>query len=105
MNRNFKKVLEGLLIFAATLIAGFLITAISFNLFDELTRNQLRILFTIDIAALSAIGGIVFFAANSKKQKLRKKKEFEKRHQQRTNKRDNEMAGINIIPAKNQFAA
>lgn len=105
MNKNFKKIFEGILIFTATLTAGFLITVFSFNLFDELTRNQLRILFAADISALFAISSAVCFSVNSKKQRLKRKNEFEKRHNERIKKRNAEMTEINIITAKNQFAA
>ena len=45
MKKTGKKLIQSLVIWVVTLAAGFLITYVSFNLFDNLTANQLKLLF------------------------------------------------------------
>ncbi len=105
MNNKTNKIVKGLIIFGATLLAGFGITALSFNLFDVLTQNQMRLLFAIDVLLIIAIGAAVWFIFESNKIKKEKQRQFEKRHTQRVEKRNSEMRDINIIIAKNKYAA
>lgn len=72
MNINLRKILNALFIFTVTAAAGFLITAVSFNLFDRLTVNEMRILFTLDILLLLVCGG--YFLYHSDKKRVRKER-------------------------------
>ncbi len=97
MNRKVKKIIKGIAIFIVTLTIGFMVTGISFNLFDELTRNQMRLLFASDIMILLAIGGIAWHMASSAKQKAKRARELKRRHDKRVEKMQQEISGLNII--------
>lgn len=72
MKNSKKKIISSIIIFAVTILAGFGITAISFNLFDNLSQNQMRILFAADIVILLFIGTVAWFLCESQKN-VRKK--------------------------------
>ena len=61
MNKTVKKLISSVAISAVTLSVGFIVTMVSFNLFDALTTNQMRILFTVDFVCLIAVGGIFLY--------------------------------------------
>lgn len=105
MNKNTKQIIQGAIIFIATLLIGFGITAISFNLFDTLTQNQMRILFTADVMLLIAIGTVAKLIFDGKKAKKKREKKLNDRHNKRIEQRQLEINGIDIIIAKNNFAA
>lgn len=105
MNFKSNKIIKGLCIFSVTLLSGFGITALSFNLFDVLTQNQMRLLFAVDVLLIMAIGTIVWFIFESGKVKKKKQKEFEERHNERVNAKNAQMKDIEIIIAKNKYAA
>lgn len=105
MNKNKKQIVTASIIFITTLLSGFAITALSFNLFDVLTQNQMRVLFTADVLILFAIGSAAWFCFEAKKSKAKKKKELELRHNKRIEQRYTEMREIDAILAKNKFAA
>lgn len=102
MKKSTKKIILSIAISIITLIVGVVITAISFNIFDELTRNQLRLLFTFDVLILLAIGTISWFVYENKQMKNKKRKELERRHNVRVEKQTEEI--LNLINCKN-FAA
>lgn len=102
MKNSTKKFLSGLAITVVTMATGFVITAISFNLFETLTTNQLRLVFAVDVIILLAIGTISWFIYENKKLKDKRKKEIELRHNKRIkeiNKQNKEI--INIINRTN----
>lgn len=102
MKNSTKKFLSGLTITIVTMATGFVITAISFNLFDVLTRNQMRLVFAIDVIILLVIGTISWFIYEKKQLKEKRKKEIELRHNRRVreiNKQNQEI--INIISRTN----
>lgn len=105
MKKSVKKLFSALLITTVTLIAGFGITMLSFNLFDSLTANEMKILFTADVLLLSAAAAGVWFFSESKKCKTRRKKEFEKRRRERIEKREKNLDEINSIINFSNFAA
>lgn len=105
MNSKSNKIIKGILIFSVTLLSGFGITALSFNLFDALTQNQMRLLFAVDILLIIAVGIIVWFIYESGKLKKKKQKEFEQRHNERVKAKSAQMKDIEIIIAKNKYAA
>lgn len=72
MNKRTKKFITGIMIFTSTLTAGFLITMLSFNLFDALTPTQMKILFTADVICLVVTGAAVYLADERKKKKGKK---------------------------------
>lgn len=102
MKNSAKKFLSGLAITAITMATGFIITAISFNLFETLTQNQMRLVFAIDVIILLVIGTISWFIYENKQLKEKRKKETELRHIKRVreiNKQNQEI--INIISRTN----
>lgn len=105
MKKTFKKFITALTIFTVTLIAGFAITGISFNLFESLTSNQMKIIFSVDILSLAIIAISVWYFFESRKIKEQRKKELEKRHQKRIIQRENELSEINKIINFSNFAA
>ena len=80
MNKKAKEIIKGIIIFTVTLTIGFMVTAVSFNLFNELTRSQMRLLFATDIIVLLAIGSGAWFTEHSIKLKKKRERELEKRH-------------------------
>lgn len=105
MNKGIKNFIKATLIFTVTLAVGFGITAISFNLFESLSRNQMRLLFAFDVITLLAIGSIVWLYFENKAVKKKKEQELKERHNRRIEAREREMRDIEIITAKNKFAA
>lgn len=105
MNKKTKQLIEGAIIFISTLVVGFAVTVLSFRLFDSLTQNQLRILFAVDFAALIAAGGGTMLYFESKKNKEKRKKEFEKRHNKRIEEKQSQLKNIEAIIANSTFAA
>ena len=105
MKKTVKKIITGILITTITLAAGFGITMLSFNLFDNLTDNQMKILFAIDVFSLcvSALGVMYFF--ESKKYKEQKRKAFEKRRLERIEERDAQLRELSEIINCSNFAA
>ncbi len=105
MKKSVKKLVWSFLITTATLIAGFAITFISFRLFDQLTANQMKILFAADILVLAAAATGVWYFYESKKAKKRRRKAFEKRHNERVAERKREIEEINKIISRTNIAA
>ncbi len=105
MKKTVKQIISTLVISGVTLAAGFAITGISFNLFDDLTPNQMKVLFAVDVLSLAVIAVSVWYFFESKRIKARRKKELEKRHQQRIIQRENEMREINKLINFSNFAA
>lgn len=105
MKKSSKKLLTGAIIFTVTLLTGFGITAISFNLFDVMNRNEMRIIFAIDVILLFLIGTVAWFIYEGKKAKKARKNNFEKRHNERINKIEKQHTEmLSILNSKN-FAA
>lgn len=102
---NKKVILKSVIIFLTTLFVGFGITAFSFNLFHDLTQNQMRLLFALDVISLIAIGGGVMYFFESKKAKKRREQELQERHNKRVELRKAQYKDIDVIIAKNKFAA
>ena len=83
MKKSVQKLFKGLLITTVTLLCGFGICAIFFNLFGTLTANEMKIFVAFDVIILLTVGGI-FYCIDEKKAKNKiKEKEFEKRHNER----------------------
>ena len=105
MNRRKKQLIEGAIIFISTLAVGFIMTILSFELFDVLSQNQLRVLFAVDFTLLIASAGGVMIYFESVKNKKRRQKEFEKRHNKRIEEKQSQMKDIEAIIAGRNFAA
>ncbi len=97
MKNSVKKLFKGLLIVTVTLLSGFGITAISFNLFGTLTSNEMKLFFAIDVIVLFTVGTVFFLIDESNKKKKRRKEQFEKRHAQRVEKYFREYNGIDMV--------
>lgn len=80
MNRQTKKFLQSAAIFSATVIAGFIITIVSFRLFDRLTVNQMRLLFAGDIVLLLLSGALARFFSELRGARRRQANMKEKKH-------------------------
>ncbi len=74
MKKSLKQFVSGLIICMATLVFGFAITALSFNLFDTLTSGQMKALFALDVASLITAGGLAFFLSETKREKKEQQK-------------------------------
>ena len=86
MKKSVQKLFKGLLIATVTLLCGFGICAIFFNLFGTLTANEMKIFVALDVIILLTVGGI-FYCIDEKKAKNKiKEKEFEKRHNEELKK-------------------
>lgn len=105
MKKSIKQLLSGAIISAVTLAFGFALTMLSFNLFDSLTANQMKILFAADIICLALTGCIAFFLFESKRSKKRKEKLLQERHNRRIEKRNNEIKGLESILNKYDLVA
>lgn len=105
MNKTVKKLISSVAISAVTLSVGFIVTMVSFNLFDALTTNQMRILFTVDFVCLIAVGGIFLYISESKCAKRKRRQGFEKRQRERIEENEKEMAQINEIITNSGYAA
>lgn len=108
MKNSVKKLFKGLLITTVTLLSGFGITAISFNLFGTLTANEMKIFFALDVVILFVIGTGFFLINESNKKKKRKEQEFKKRHEQRVERYFREYNGIDMVKisaSSNEYAA
>lgn len=105
MKKSVKQIILGAIITVSTLVVGFGITMLSFHLFDTLTSNQMKILFTIDILSLAAAATGVWYFFDSKKSKAKREKEFMERHNKRIQQRQNEINDINKLINFSNFAA
>ena len=77
MKKTLKKLFKSILITTVTLLSGFGITSISFNLFGTLTANEMKLFLAIDVIILVFVGGVFYYI--DEKQSKRKKKEMELR--------------------------
>lgn len=105
MKKSTKKAITGAIIFAVTLFSGFGITAVSFNLFDVMSRNQMRLIFALDVILLLVIGAIAWFVYEHKSAKKIRKKKFEKRHNERLCKIESQKSEILSLLKSENFAA
>ena len=60
MKKSVQKLFKGLLITTVTLLCGFGICAIFFNLFGTLTANEMKIFVALDVIILLTVGGIFY---------------------------------------------
>lgn len=105
MNKSVKKIVESLVITTVTLVMGFIITSISFNLFDNLNNNQMKVLFAIDVICLIAVGSFFFVLSETKNAKKKRKQSFEKRHRERIEQKHKQFNEIECIINNSNFAA
>lgn len=108
MKNSVKKIIKSIAITAVTLLSGFGITAVSFNLFGSMTANEMKILFAIDVVILLLVGAAFYCAEERKAKRAKKQKEFEQRHRQRVEQAFRQYDGMDMakISAKgNNFAA
>lgn len=105
MKKQFKQIMSAFAIMAATLIAGFAITALSFNLFDSMSANQMKILFAVDILILSITAAGVWHFFESKKRRVKRQKAYQKRRDSRISRENKEMQEINRVINFSNFAA
>ena len=98
MKKSVQKLFKGLLITTVTLLCGFGICAIFFNLFGTLTANEMKIFVALDVIILLTVGGI-FYCIDEKN---------EKRHNERVEKAFREFDGLDMIKicaGSNDYAA
>lgn len=97
MKKKTNKIITGILISTITLLIGYAVTKLSFNIFGELSTNQMRAVFAADLFALTAVGTFAYFFYENKKLKEKRKREVEKRRLSRIEKSNKEMSEINRI--------
>ena len=61
MKKTLKKLFKSILITTVTLLSGFGITSISFNLFGTLTANEMKLFLAIDVIILVFVGGVFYY--------------------------------------------
>lgn len=105
MKKVLKQIIEGISICAVTLVVGGVISGVSFNLFDTLTRTQLRVLFAVDIISLLAIGACALLIYEAKQSKKEREARFRERHEKRVESEEKRMQGINEIISLSNYAA
>ncbi len=105
MKNTVKKLIQSVIISVVTLFAGCIITCVSFNLFDNLTSNQMKVLFAFDVICLAATGAFTLFIYDRKKLLKKRKKKLERLHYQRILKREQEFSQIEQIIDHSDFAA
>lgn len=105
MKNTVKKIFTSVIISTATLLAGLLITMVSFRLFGNLSTNEMRLLFAIDIISLVTAGaGFLIFQEN-KSCKRKKEEAYQSRRNERIAQLDREMNEIERIINHSDFAA
>lgn len=105
MKNLLKKMIKSTAITLSTLITGILITFISFQLFDNLTANQMKILFAFDVICLVVIGAAVLLIYDKKQIKKKSKKEHSRRKYINQKMLQQELFEINRIINNSDFAA
>lgn len=105
MKKQFKQIISGIAIMVVTLIAGFTITTLSLNIFDNMSTNQLRLLFLVDILLLIGCAAGVWYFFESKKMKEKKRTAYLKRRDRRMKRIGQEVQEINEIINFANFAA
>lgn len=104
MKKQLNKIFKSAIIFIVTLGTGFAVTAVSFNLFDNLSQNQMRLMFAIDIILLLAIAGGAYLLFESKRKRQKRDEALRQRHNRRVKER-NELLNSIILDSDNKFAA
>lgn len=97
MKKTTKEFLTLSLILLVTLVAGFGVTAVSFNLFNALTPNQMKVLFAIDVVMLCMVATGVWYFFDSKKAKAKRRVQIQKRHQAQIMSYNEEIDNISEI--------
>lgn len=108
MKKSVQKLFKGLLITTVTLLCGFGICAVSFNLFGTLTENEMKLFVALDVITLIAVGGVFYYIDEKKTKSRKKEKEFEKRHMQRVERAFREYDGLDMVKIcanSNDYAA
>lgn len=105
MKKSVNKIITLALITGVTLALGFGITAISFNLFGELSVNQMRILFAVDVLSLLAVCTFTHFFLEGKKAQAKRQRELEKRHSERVRSFNDDFSQIEKIIKTDAFVA
>lgn len=95
MKKTLKKLFKSILITTVTLLSGFGITSISFNLFGTLTANEMKLFLAIDVIILVFVGG-VFYYIDEKQSKRKRKEGISKRHLQRVEESFREYEGLDM---------
>lgn len=95
MKKSIKKTITSIIISVLTLAVGFTLSLASFKLFDDLSVNQMRILFSIDILCLLTVGLSFYIHHENKRIKESKEIAFQKRHNTRI--ADNSYNYVNTI--------
>lgn len=96
MKKTLKKLFKSILITTVTLLSGFGITSISFNLFGTLTSNEMKLFLAIDIIILVFVGGVFYYIDEKQSKRKKKEMEFQKRHLQRVEESFREYEGLDM---------
>lgn len=105
MKNTVKKIFTSVFISLATLIAGLIITMVSFRLFGNLSTNEMRLLFAVDIISLVSAGaGFLIFQEN-KSCKRKKEEAYRSRRNEHIAQLGREMNETERIINHSNFAA
>ncbi|MCI9641896.1 MAG: hypothetical protein HFJ98_03790 [Eubacterium sp.] len=91
-----KKFLSNAIISIAAIAVGYGAISLPFHLFDNLTGIQMRIIFIAEILIYFAIFSAFFLIREHKENCRKKEQNFQKRHNERINKRNKTVKGIRI---------
>lgn len=105
MKKTLKQIIFAIAIMAVTLAAGFALTGFSFNLFENLSQNQMRILFAADVLLLAAVATGVWYFFDSKKARKKRARDFQQRKSRRINQQTKQLRDINEIINFSNYAA
>jgi hypothetical protein len=97
MKKKIQSALRSFALFAVTLTSGFALTLGSFNLFESLSRNQMRLLFVADIAIILSVGAAVHFFTESRRARVKKENELRNRHEARVRIHNSQYDEVNKI--------
>lgn len=91
-----KKIIKNILIGVLSAAIGYCLMEIPFHIFDLITPVQSKIIFMAEIVVYFIIFAIAAIMIEVKKDRKRKNAEYAKKHNERIEKRNNELNGINI---------
>ena len=91
-----KKHLISVITTISALGIGFFLMVVPFRIFTMLSGTQMRFLLAAEIITYFVILLIVSFKKEAKKDNEKKSSEYSKRHNERINRRNNELKGIKV---------
>ncbi len=91
-----KKTIKTILSAVLTAVTGFCLMAFPFHIFDFLTTQQMKVIFVAELIIYFLIFAAAGTAFEARRDRKRKSKEMQKKHNERVEKRKRQFQGINI---------